>query len=182
MPERPRRAPGGPLASAGPGRVDPPSRDELFLVLTCDATASRSPVLLQGFNDHVVIYQDSVENQTKPLSAASVTLLLDSWVQHIEGLVDGYWGTTPDIDGNGRVILTTSSALPDSAAAGVFSGDFRATADCASSNEGEVMYFSADVIRGIDDVSGPSYLALSVMAHEVKHVTSLFHAVARERI
>jgi hypothetical protein len=173
--------PSAPARSSGPLLVDPPPRDDLFLVLECSASAARSPVVLVNFNDHVAVYQDSVENASNPLSPASTTLMLDYWADHVQQLIEEYWGPTPDIDGNDRVLLTTSNALPDSAAAGVFSGDFRSTADCASSNEGEIMYFAADVIRAMDDAD-PSYLALSVMAHEVKHVTSLFHAVARERI
>jgi hypothetical protein len=173
--------PSAPARASGPLLVDPPPRDELFLVLECSASSARSPVVLVNFNDYVAVYQDSVENASTPLSPASTTLMLDYWADHVQQLIEEYWGPTPDIDGNDRVLLTTSNALPDSAAAGVFSGDFRSTADCPSSNEGEVMYFATDVIRAIDDAD-PSYLALSVMAHEVKHVTSLFHAVAREGV
>ena len=173
--------PSAPARASGPLLVDPPPRDELFLLLECSASAARSPVVLVNFNDYVAVYQDSVENASTPLSLSSTTLMLDYWADHVQQLIEDYWGQTPDIDGNDRVLLTTSNALPDSAAAGVFSGDFRSTADCASSNEGEVMYFATDVIRAIDDAD-PSYLALSVMAHEVKHVTSLFHAVAREGV
>ena len=42
------------------------------------------------------------------------------------------------------------------------------------------MYFQTSLIAAIEDAD-PSYLALSVMAHEVKHVTSLYNTVARER-
>ncbi len=174
LPARPARAP----AAAGPGLVDPPDRDELFLVLQCTSSASRTPVQLVNFNEHVAIYQDSVERLTSPLSQSATQLMLDYWDDHVQQLITDYWGPTPDIDGNERVLLTTSNALPDSAAAGVFSGDFRPTADCQNSNEGEIMYFSTDVINEIDGVD-PSYLALSVMAHEVKHVTSLHNSVAR---
>lgn len=170
-------------AAGAPSRVDPPASDSLFLVvdIDCPATATRTPVKLVGFNDHIAIYQDSTSNESDPLRQNAVDLMLSYFASYVNDLVNDYWGTTPDTDGNGRVLIATSDALPDSAAAVVFSGDFRSTADCASSNEGEVMYFARDVI---DRLAHPvadsvSYLGLSVMAHEMKHVTSLYHSVAR---
>jgi len=168
-----------PARALGPARVDPPARDDLFLTLECSVTASPTPVVLVDFNDRLAIYQDSVGHAAAPLSPSSTGLMLEYWTNNVQDLIDQYWGTTPDVDGNGRIILTTSDALPDSAAAAVFSGDFRSTSGCVSSNQGEVMYFATDVIAAMDDAE-PSYLALGVLAHEAKHVTSLYHAVARE--
>ena len=106
--------------------------------------------------------------------------MLDFYADYVRDFIGDYWGVIPDTDSNGRLILTTSTALPDSAAAGVFSGDFRpnTAAGCPGSNEGEVMYFDLGVINDMATAS-PSYLALSVMAHEAKHVTSLFNSLAR---
>lgn len=167
-----------PLAS-GPALVDPPTRRELFLnlELLCDQTV-RSPVVRVAFNDDLVIYQDSVERLTEPLSGPATTRMLDYYSNYVRDMILQYWGDTPDTDGNGRVILTTSPSLADSAAAAVFSGDFATPADCAGSNEGEVMYFDAGTITAMDEAS-PSFSALSIMAHEVKHVTSLYHSVRR---
>lgn len=175
---------GPALTAAGaPALVDPPASDSLFLVVDvdCPATATRTPVKLVGFNDHIAIYQDSVSNDASPLRQGATDQMLSYFASYVNDLVNDYWGPTPDIDGNGRVLIATSDALPDSAAAAVFSGDLRSTADCASSNEGEVMYFDRGVI---DRVAHPvadslSYLGLSVMAHEMKHVTSLYHGTAR---
>jgi hypothetical protein len=133
-----------------------------------------------NFNDDIVIYQDSVESEENPLSDEATDQMLDYFDQYVRDLVADYWGETPDIDGNERVIITTTDQLPDSAAAGVFSGDFRSTADCPNSNEGEVMYFDTEVINAlVADEEDLSYIALSIMAHEMKHVTSLYHGVAR---
>jgi len=172
--------PSRPALTDGPSLVDPPDRADLFLVLQCDEAVTPSPVLLVNFNDDIVIYQDSVESEENPLSEEATNQMLDYFDQYVRDLVEDYWGPTPDIDGNARVIITTTDQLPDSAAAGVFSGDFRSTADCPNSNEGEVMYFDTEVINAL--VGGEedlSYIALSIMAHEMKHVTSLFHGVAR---
>lgn len=162
----------------GPALVDPPARDDLFLVIACELGASRAPVRLIGFNDDIAIYQDSVGNAADPIPQAASNRMLNYYQQYVRDLMTPYWGPMPDIDGNDRLLIATSGALPDSAAAAVFSGDFRSTLDCPSSNQGEVMYFSADVIRAMEEPN-PSFLALSVMAHEAKHVTSLYHSIAR---
>jgi hypothetical protein len=168
-----------PMAATGPSRVDPPSRADLYLGLTC-SQSSTSPVVLVNFNDDLAIYQDSVERDSLPLTGAATSRMLNYFTDYVRDLVPQYWGPTPDIDGNGRVILTTNPALPDSAAAAVFSGDFVANTagGCTGSNEAEVMYFSQQTIGNMDGPD-PTYLALSVMAHEMKHVTSLYHGVAR---
>lgn len=171
--------PSRPALTSGPALADPPGRDDLFLVVDTECPdTTRTPVKLVNFNDDVAIYQDSVSNASSPLSQSATQQMLDYYASYVKGFIEQYWGPTPDTDGNGRVLLATSDALADSAAAAVFSGDFRSTADCASSNEGEVMYFGRDVIDNLDGAD-PSYLALSVMAHEVKHVTSLYNSVAR---
>ena len=168
-----------PMAATGLARVDPPLRADLYLGLTCTQSAT-SPVVRVNFNNDLAIYQDSVERDSLPLTAAATSRMLSYFTHYVRDLVPMYWGTTPDIDGNGRVILTTSRSLPDSVSAAVFSGDFVAnTANgCTGSNEAEVMYFSQNTIGNMDGPD-PTYLALSVMAHEMKHVTSLYHGVAR---
>ena len=166
---------------AGPVAVDPPSRADLRLGidLDCEDTTT-SPVALVGFNDDLAIYQDSVERLTKPISVAATDRMLEYYSAYIVDMSNQYWGQTPDIDGNARVLVTTSPELADSVAAAVFSGDLVSEADCASSNEAELIYFSADVIRLMDG-SDPRWIALGTLAHEAKHVTSLYHGVARDQ-
>ncbi|MDX1495515.1 MAG: hypothetical protein R3253_15715, partial [Longimicrobiales bacterium] len=173
--------------SAAPAEVspsshapDPPANDNFFLELDCSVTTP-TPVRLLGFNDFVAIYQDSDSYDADPMSTTAVDHMLDYYASYVADFTEQYWGETPDIDGNGRVIVSTAPTLADSVAAAVFSGDFRSTVDCASSNEGEIIYFSERVMRNLDpaDPEDQSFLALSVLAHEMKHVTSLFHSVAR---
>jgi len=169
--------PSRPLLATGPSRVDPPAQRDMYLRLMCTQTSTNSVVLV-AFNDDLAIYQEEAQRQTDPISSSSTTRMLDYYSTYVRDLIPQYWGDTPDIDGNGRVILTTSPFLSDSAAAAVFSADFAPQSTCSGSNEGEVMYFDAATITAMDDTS-PSFSALSIMAHEVKHVTSLYHSVRR---
>ncbi|MBT8489091.1 MAG: Ig-like domain-containing protein, partial [Gemmatimonadetes bacterium] len=172
--------PAGARSQAGPALVDPPGRDDLFLELDC-SVVTPTPVTLIGFNDDLVIYQDSASNAADPVSTAAATQMLSYYASHVADFTDRYWGETPDIDGNERVIVAATPTLSDTVAAAVFSGDFRSTLDCASSNEGEIVYFSEAVMNDLDpdDPEDESFLALGVLAHELKHVTSLYHGVAR---
>lgn len=164
----------------GPALADPPATDDFFLELECGVT-TQTPVVRLGFNPFIAIYQDSESHDADPIPDAAVTRMLDYYASYVADFTEQYWGETPDYDGNGRVIVSTAPSLADSVAAAVFSGDFLPTTDCASSNEGEIIYFSESVIRNLDppNPDDRSFLALSVLAHEMKHVTSLFHSVAR---
>lgn len=170
-----------PSLTSGPALVDPPATDDFFLELDCTATTA-TPVTLLDFNDFIAIYQDSASHAASPVSASATSDMLSYYASYVADFTDQYWGQTPDIDANGRVIVSTAPALADSVAAAVFSGDFRSTTDCAASNEGEIIYFSETVMRNLDPANSEdeSFLALSVLAHEMKHVTSLFHSVARQ--
>lgn len=164
---------------AAPMAADPPSSTDFRLSLDCEDPTS-SPATLVSFNDELAIYQDTGERATTPISAAAATRMLDYYSQYVADMSNQYWGRTPDIDGNGRVLVTTAPELADSVAAAVFSGDLVSTAECASSNEAELIYFSADVIRRMDG-GDPRWSALGTLAHEAKHVTSLYHSVARDQ-
>lgn len=178
----------GPLAQPparveGPALADPPTTDRLYLLLDCNAPSpTRTPVRLIDFNDDVALYQDSASYAASPLDAADhAAPMLSYYSDYVADFARAFWGATPDIDGNGRLTVTTAPVLADSVAAAVYSGDFLTTADCASSNEGEVIYFSEDVIRNLapPNPDDQSYLALGVLAHEQKHVVSLYNGVSR---
>ncbi len=180
-----RRTPASPMGagarpSGAPALADPPARDDLFLELDC-SIATPTPVTLVGFNDELVIYQDSASHAADPMSTDAAAQMLSYYASYVADFTDRYWGETPDIDGNERVIVAATPILSDTVAAAVFSGDFRSTIDCPSSNEGEIIYFSEVVMGNLDpvDPDDESFLALSVLAHELKHVTSLYHSVAR---
>lgn len=165
------------MAPALTNHPDPPSRADMMLDLDC-STSVQSPVRLIDFNDDVAIYQDSVEWSMVPLTTAATGQMLSYYTDYTRDMISDYFGEPSDTDGNQRIIVVTSPSLSDGAAAAVYSGDFVSTNVCAGSNEGEVIYFDQDVIANLVDPD-PSYLALSVLAHELKHVVSIYHAVRR---
>jgi hypothetical protein len=161
---------------APPALVDPPGRLDLFMDRDC-STTDTTPVILIGFNDDVAVYQDSLEWDTTPLPANAYGY----YSSHTKSMIDDYWGAPPDLDGNGRLIVTTTSTLPEEAVAAAWSGDFLDATGCAGSNQAEVIYYSGDILQNLVDPDQPSYFALSVLAHEVKHVSSLYHSLVRGR-
>lgn len=170
----------GPALASGPALVDPPARLDLFLDLdvTCDASEGLGAVKLIGFNDNLAIYQDSAQADSLALLPAAANRMLLYYNNYVHDLIPQYWGDLPDLDGNQRVILTTTDFLPENAAAAVFNGDLVSTADCATSNEAEIVYFDLGLINRMEDTE-PNYFALSVMAHEVKHIVSAYNGWAR---
>ena len=85
------------------------------------------------------------------------------YTQYAKDMIAAYFGPPPDLDGNGRLILTTASGL-GGAAAVVWSGDFLSAGSCANSNGGEVMYFDVAVLLDLEAAT-PDYFGLGVIAH-----------------
>ena len=140
-----------------------------------------SPVvaLLVGYNDHLAIYQDSVQRLADSVRTRDARQVLDYYAAHGAATIDEYFGGVSDINGDGRVTVFVSPVVDDDVAAFVWPGDFLSRADCAASNERELVYFSERQFRAL----GPEqevthYLALSAMVHEVKHVSSLYRRTA----
>lgn len=87
-----------------------------------------------------------------------------------------YFGSTDDIDGNGRVVALFSKAVTDGNAnvlGFVFSGDLFARSDCASSDEGEIFY------GRVPDLNFTRDQALAVMPATVQH--ELTHVIQVSR-
>ena len=171
-PARPSLAPA--LQIPGP----PPDRADMFLQLDCTAAAVPKPVLLIDYNDDIAIYQDSTEWAAAPLDSLAAVAMRDYYSAYARDMLVDYFGVPSDLDGNGRIIVVSSEAVPENAAAAVYSGDLVAPTSCSSSNEGEVVYFDQEVIDNVTaSSSNPS--ALSILAHEVKHVISLNRGIQR---
>jgi hypothetical protein len=167
-------------APAGPARVDPPATTTMYVDLSCSATAVKRPVTRVGFSDNLVIYQLTSEFSTGPISATAAGLMLDYYDSYVKDMIVAYWGPIPDADTNGRIIVVTTTALDDGVAAAVYSGDYYSTADCPSSNQGEVIYFDGSLIRELDPADPETDpFALGVVAHEAKHVISLYNGFQR---
>jgi hypothetical protein len=166
---------------AAPALADPPATDSLFVDSGCSTTMVKRPVTRVGFSANLVIYQLTSDFSTSPISSTAATMMLDYYESYVKDMIVGYWGAVPDTDGNGRIIVvtTTASVLGD-AAAFVSTRDYYSTVDCPGSNEGEVIYFDPDLIRSLAPASGsPNYYGLSVVAHEAKHVISVYHGILR---
>ncbi len=108
--------------------------------------------------------------------------MTDYYSSYARDMVDAYWGKPSDIDGNGKVLILASPVAADSIAAFVWVGDMLSAdaADpngCASSNEAELIYFNTDLILDMQSAD-PGYQALSTVAHEMKHVVSLYDRIA----
>jgi hypothetical protein len=163
-------------AAGGPALLPPASEDSLYLDLTC-APAEPQPVRLIDFSNDLAIYQETAEWETDPISLSATADLIAYYEAYVLDMVEAYWGRLPDIDSNGRLVVVTSPELGEDVSAAVFSGDFfQRGPDCESSNEGEYMYFSGDVLRALDDDDA---FALGVLAHEAKHVVSLYNSIER---
>jgi len=150
--------------------ADPPSRLSINAQLSCSGTFT--PATLVNFNDDLAIYQDSTQRVTRPISTSATQEMLNYYASYVKQMASAYWGTVTDIDGNGRIIITTAPALGDSVAASVYTGDLRTNGTCAASNQAEIIFFNADLILDMDGAS-PDWLALSTVAHEMKHLVSI---------
>jgi hypothetical protein len=167
--------------SAPPVLADPPPTDLMFLDLDCFTTNEKQPVTLVGFSDHIALYQETAAHDTAAISTAAASELINFYDAHVRDMITDYFGSIPDIDANGRVIVVTTPELGENVAAAVYSGDFVPTIDgCTGSNEGETIYFAGDLIELLaPSGEDPVYFALGVLAHEAKHVVSLFNGIQR---
>lgn len=156
-----------------------PARRLLRVVRECGTVGDRAPervALLVNQNEHLAVYQDSIQRQTTPVSATAVRQMLDFYTAHGKDIIDAYFGGVSDIDGNGQVVVFVTPDVGSGTAAFVFSGDFLTESQCPSSNEMEITYFSASTVNNVD--SG-NFQALTTLVHELKHVSSLYKRLQR---
>ncbi|MDP2955615.1 MAG: Ig-like domain-containing protein [Longimicrobiales bacterium] len=153
--------------------------------ITLDVTSGSSCVtnadnkktaLLIHETDDLIFYQDSTQNATKPLTVSLATKMADYYSKYAKQMIVDYFGKPSDIDANGKVLVFVSPAVQGDVAAFVWSGNFFTTRDCAASNQRELIFFNMDLILDLEDTS-PSYQALETLAHEMKHVVSLYNRI-----
>lgn len=134
-------------------------------------------------DDHLAFYQDSDQAQTDlAVTSTQVQRMAAYYGDHGKPVIDAYFGGVPDTDGNGKVIVFITPEVEFPTAAYVWSGDFfraEGSQSCAASNEGEYIYFGANVIQGQDDPQNPGWQSLETLVHEMKHVSSLYQSVLR---
>jgi hypothetical protein len=141
---------------------------------------SKRTGLLVTENDDIVLYQDSTERATRPISSTLGQRMTAFYSSHVRDMIPVYWGDLPDIDGNGKVVVFATPRVDDDVAAFVWSGDFYPATSCAASNQRELIYFNTDLILDMG-ASDPTYQALETLGHEAKHVVSLYHRIAAGR-
>lgn len=129
-------------------------------------------------DERLGFYQDSVQRQNASLrvSEAHARRMAEFYRDYGEDVIEEYFGGITDIDANGKVIVFFSPMVTDGTAAFVWSGDFFDRSSCSASNEGEYIYFSADVAVAQDE---GNWQSLETLVHEMKHVSSLKKSIDR---
>ena len=139
----------------------------------------RVTAMVRGLGRHVVIY---VDEEGYDLSPSEIEPLLRTFDDVIQPTVIDVYGNTSDIDGNGRVAVLLTPAVnrltpPGSYGfvSGFFYGcDLLSTAECETSNEGEVLYGVMPDPRGEYGIRHPVDFIMrilpGVMAHELMHL------------
>lgn len=123
-------------------------------------------------NDHLVVYEDTAA--ASPVPVANVERVIDFYSEHGAEVIERYFGGVSDVNGDGRVVALVRADI-GSGIAYVWAGDMVFTAeDCPTSNEMELMHVEAAAFTELDD---NRFWAMGGIAHEMKHVSSLYKRV-----
>ncbi len=162
-------------------RPDPPPERMTFRPYDSDGEAcsppgpNPAPAHLVGYNDHLAVYQDSVQRVTDSVRTADVRQVLDYYDAYGAETIAEYFGGVSDINGDERVNVFISPTVGDDFAAFVWPGDFLDAAQCTGSNQMELVYFNESMFHAVGGAPDDGhYQALPTMVHEVKHVSSLY--------
>ncbi len=159
------RAPGG-----GPAMAAPEKQALRFATSGCTDVMPKTALLL-GQNEHLAVYQDSLQSTTEPVSAAAVQSMLDYYQNYGKRVIDAYFGGVSDINGDGQITVYVAPGISDGVAGFVRSTDMLGRDLCPSSNEMEITYLKASFINGYE--SG-GYQLVGTLVHEIKHISSLY--------
>ena len=130
-------------------RPDPPPERMTFRPIDADGdpcslpVPNREPARLVGFNDHLAVYQDSVQWTTDAVRTADVRQVLDYYDAYGADTIEEYFGGVSDINGDQRVNVFISPTVRV-VAASVWPGNFLDVARCAGSNQMELVYFNRE--------------------------------------
>ena len=158
-------------AGAASAPADPPPETWEFRLgspgtVTDNCTvATRTTTVLQGYNDHLALYADTVPFAV--LAPQNIPILLSHYERYGAEVIES-WGGVADIDGNGRIIVYLDKNLPDPLTGLVWVGDMLPASVCAASNEAELIRIDQSWLPQI-----PSVLA-STLVHEAQHVSSVY--------
>ena len=162
-------------------RPDPPPRRMIFRPYDADGEVcappgpTPAPAHLVGYNDHLAVYQDSVQRVTDSVRTADVGQVLDYYSAYGAETIEEYFGGVSDINGDERVNVFITPTVEDGIAAFVWPGDFLDAQQCAGSNQMELIHFNESMFHAVGGAPDDGhYQALPTMVHEVKHVSSLY--------
>ena len=171
------------LSRSGLARVVQPAASPTKMTFDISTGSSCTPIadskrtgLLIGENDDLVIYQDSTQNATKPISEGLAQKMTTYFTAYVKDMIPVYWGNVRDVDGNGKIIIFATPKVTSEVAAFVWTGDYYPTATCAASNQREIIYFNTDLIRDME-ATPPAYQALETLAHEAKHLVTMYNRI-----
>ena len=159
------------LRAAASAPADPPPETWEFRLgspgtVTDNCTvATRTTTVLQGYNDHLALYADTVPFAV--LAPENIPILLSHYERYGAEVIES-WGGVADIDGNDRIIVYLDKTLPDPLTGLVWVGDMLPASVCAASNEAELIRIDQTWLPQI-----PSVLA-STLVHEAQHVSSVY--------
>ena len=164
-------------------QADSPARQLTFKLYNRDEGASRC-VLDRTVIAHViaenadmVVYEE--ETAASPVPVANANRIIDFYSKHGREVIERYFGGVSDVNGDGKIVVLVDPAL-DGIRAYVWSGDMTfSVIDCPTSNEMELVHVGAEAFTQLDD---DRYWAMSGLAHEVKHVSSLYKRVRNDVI
>ncbi len=162
------------LPSTGPRAVSPARRTFLARLpsdIQCAPTPTAVPAVLLAQSADIAIYQDSAQAANTPVDTTYARQMINFYDSYGRSTDESYFGSIPDHDGNGQVVVFATPQVSGNIAAFVWGGDQLTKADCPASNEMELVYFNSGLIN---QIANNQFQALETLAHEVKHVIS-FH-------
>lgn len=139
----------------------------------CNAVEGQ-PAFLLGENEHLAVYQDSLQRTTEPVSAVAVQAMMDYYRDYGKRVIDAYFGGVSDVNGDGQVVVYVAPGIRDGVAGFVRSADLLAPEYCASSNQMEITYLKASFVNGYEN---GNYQPLGTLVHEIKHISSLYNRI-----
>ncbi len=184
----------GPDLAPGPRKASPEKRSfvnpESFDAQGgCTVGETVRGVLIEE-NDHLAIYQDSVQWASDRMSDSHAQDILDFYAAGGKQAIDAYFGGVSDINGDQRIVVfVTPVAAELDVVAFVWTLDFFPKTEesrngalwegCPASNAMEIMRIDHEVIKRL---SSGNYYALGAVVHEAKHVSSVYRSILRREL
>lgn len=123
-------------------------------------------------DEHLAVYEDVAT--TSPVSLENVRKVIDYYADHGAEVIDSYFGGVSDVNGDGRIVVLIDPLLAGVQGYVTSNDMLVSVAQCAVSNEMEIVYLSAAAFDVLDEDRN---WVLGGMVHEAAHVSSLYKRV-----